>query len=126
MDRLRERHEVTAELIASFLLGAPALDESRRELGTQGVSAWIAGDQIKAVHALISQIEVALGQLLGLLGRPTNKRVRSNISVMLEKSLDDCLQIPLLVTLGETFGERLLSFGDLSILRGVNHAGAAA
>ena len=40
---------------------------------SEGVEAWFANDQVKAVHILVPQIEAAFRKMAGVLGRPTTK-----------------------------------------------------
>jgi hypothetical protein len=41
---------------------------------------------------VLPQIEHCLRRLLGMLGKPTNKHRRSDLGVMVEKSLNDILE----------------------------------
>ncbi len=61
---------------------------------TEGIEAYLKGDHVKAVHVFIPQIEAALRALLGLLGLPTNKPMRSSKGVMQAKNLNDVLGDP--------------------------------
>jgi lysyl-tRNA synthetase, class I len=42
-------------------------------LMSEGVEAWFAKDNVKAVHILVPQIEAAFRRMAGVLGRPTTK-----------------------------------------------------
>ena len=81
IDRLRERYTLTASDLLSLLYQSPAFDEDRKELLLAGLAAFLDGDQIKTIHVLVPQVEHILRRLLGMLGRPTSKHIRSNLVV---------------------------------------------
>ncbi len=94
MDKLRERYTLAASDLLSLLHQSPAFDEDRKELLLAGLTAFLDGDYVKAIHVLVPQVEHILRRLLGMLGRPTSKHIRVNLGVMQEKSLDDILSDP--------------------------------
>jgi len=68
-----------------------------------GINAYLADDQITAIHVLVPQIENSLRRLLPVLEIPTNKHRRSDTGVMVEKSLNNILESEAAVT--QFFGE---------------------
>ena len=88
---MRERYSPNAEELTAFLYRSPVFDEMQRSLITEGVDAYIKEDFVKAIHILVPQIENSLRHLLGLIGVPTNKLMRSAKGVMQEKTLNDLL-----------------------------------
>ncbi len=92
IDRMREKYNCSAETILPFLFKSPLFDQDRQPLLENAVTAYFAGDHITAIHVLLPQIEHALRRLLGLLGKPTNKHRRSDLTVMVEKTLNDILE----------------------------------
>ena len=87
------RSMTDAKEIATSSVTPPVLLEAESLL-TEGIEAYLKGDHVKAVHVLIPQIEAALRALLGLLGLPTNKPMRSSKGVMQAKNLNDVLADP--------------------------------
>lgn len=111
IDRLRDRHTPSADDLLAILHQSPAFDEDRRELVHAGLAAFLDGDLLKAIHVLVPQVEHILRRLLGMLGRPTSKHIRSSTGVMQEKSLDDVLNDPAMRTaLGEDVWRYLSTF----------------
>jgi len=92
IDGTRRKFNCTADDILEFFSGCPLFDPQRHPLIREGVDAYLNGDHVKAVHILIPQIEHALRVLLGGLGQPTNKPMRSAKGVMQEKTLTDILE----------------------------------
>ncbi len=92
IDRTREAFDFSAETILAFLLASPLFSADRRPLLERAITAYCDGDHIAAVHVMLPQIEQALRRLLGLLGKPTNKHRRSDLTVMVEKTLNDILE----------------------------------
>jgi Domain of unknown function (DUF4209) len=64
------------------------------ELIGEGLKRFFAGDHLGATHILLPQVECALRNLLGLLGRPTNKAVRGESGVMQERNMNEALGDP--------------------------------
>lgn len=73
---------------------SPLFTPEAESLLTEGIEAYLNGDHVKAIHIFIPQIEAALRALLGLLGLPTNKPMRSSKGVMQAKNLNDVLGDP--------------------------------
>jgi lysyl-tRNA synthetase, class I len=55
----------------------------------EGVTAWLGGDQTKAVHVLIPQVERALRDLIGRAGQPTTKPHPAFKSAQVAKGMGD-------------------------------------
>jgi len=91
LDRTHEIYKPGAKEIVSVLQQSPVFVEEDQSLLGEGIEAYLAGDHVKAIHILIPRIEAALRALLGLLGLPTNKPMRSSKGVMQAKNLNDVL-----------------------------------
>jgi hypothetical protein len=91
LDKTHEIYKPTAKEIAAFLRESPIFTLEAENLLIDGIEAYLRGDYVKAVHVLIPRIEAALRALLGLLGLPTNKPMRSSKGVMQAKNLNDVL-----------------------------------
>jgi lysyl-tRNA synthetase class 1 len=91
LDKTHELYKPTAKQVADFLRQSPLFTPEAESLLTEGIEAYLNGDHVKAIHIFIPQIEAALRGLLGLLGLPTNKPMRSSKGVMQAKNLNDVL-----------------------------------
>lgn len=91
LDRTREKYDFSPKAILPYLFESPLFDPARTGLLEQGIDAYLANDHVKAIHVLLPQIEHCLRRLLGILGKPTNKHRRSDLGIMVEKSLNDIL-----------------------------------
>ena len=91
LDKTHELYKPTAKQVADILRQSPLFTPEAESLLTEGIEAYLNGDNVKAIHIFIPQIEAALRGLLGLLGLPTNKPMRSSKGVMQAKSLNDVL-----------------------------------
>jgi len=94
LDKTHEIYKPAAKVISMFLRESPVFSPEAESLLIEGIEAYLKGDYVKAVHVLIPQIEAALRALLGLLGLPTNKPMRSSKGVMQAKNLNDVLADP--------------------------------
>ena len=94
LDRTHELYKPTAKEVADIIRQSPVFTCEAEGLLTEGIEAYLKGDHIKAIHVFIPQIEAALRTLLGLLGIPTNKPMRSSKGVMQAKNLNDVLGDP--------------------------------
>ncbi len=92
LDRARERYGFTSHTVLPILIQSPLFDAARTFFFEQGIDAYHANDHVKAIHVLVPQIESCLRRLLAMLGKPTNKHRRSDLGVMIEKSLNDILE----------------------------------
>jgi len=117
IQRIREKHQPDAAAILSMFEECPIFDLERRPLLESGVSAYFAGDQIKAIHVLIPQIEHILRRLLLLLGGSELRAGRNG--TMQVKNLNEILREPAIKSaLGEDIHLYLLTF--LADQRGQN------
>ncbi|NQU26046.1 MAG: DUF4209 domain-containing protein [Candidatus Nealsonbacteria bacterium] len=103
IDRMRSKYDFSAESMRLFLSQSILFDEARMPLFEHGINAYLADDQITAIHVLVPQIENSLRRLLPVLEIPTNKHRRSDTGVMVEKSLNNILESEAAVT--QFFGE---------------------
>lgn len=94
LDKTHERYSPSATVVCDFLGESPLFPSEERDLLMEGIEAHLNGDCVKAVHILLPQIEVATRRLLGLLGLPTSKPMRSSKGVMQAKNLNDTLGDP--------------------------------
>lgn len=92
LDRTYHKFSVGTDGILEFVRPSALFDPLREPLLRQGLDAYFADDHVKAIHVLLPQIEAMLRRLLGFLGRPTSKRMRSPRGVMQEKTLTDILE----------------------------------
>lgn len=92
IDRTREKYDFSAKTILPFLFKSPLFSTDRGPLLGHAITAYMAGDHVTAIHVLVPQIEHALRRLLGMLGKPTDKHRRSDLRVMVEKTLNDILE----------------------------------
>ena len=93
LDKTHEIYKPTPKEICLPPSIAVFTPEAESLLG-EGIEAYLNGDHVKAIHILIPQIEAALRALLGILGLPTNKPMRSSKGVMQAKNLNDVLADP--------------------------------
>jgi hypothetical protein len=92
IDGIREKYEFSSVTLLPFLSASPLFGADRGPLLGHALHAYVSGDHITAIHVLVPQIEHALRRLLGMLGQPTNKHRRSDLNVMVEKTLNDILE----------------------------------
>ena len=92
VDRMLERYAPEASGIASWVC-ACGLFAGRETLIEEGVQAFLAGDDLKAVHVLLPQIESGLRELAGSVMIPT-KRLVLQSGVMEDRNLSDILGDP--------------------------------
>jgi hypothetical protein len=91
LDKTHEIYKPDAKRIVAVLRESPVFTEEGESLLAAGIEAYLDGDHVKAIHILIPRIEAALRALLGLLGLPMNKPMRSSKGVMQAKGLNDVL-----------------------------------
>jgi hypothetical protein len=117
IDQLREKNAITADTILSVIDESPVYTTERRPLIQEGIQAYLDGDNTKAIHVLIPQIEQALRELLTLIGGTPLKPGRN--ATMQLKNLNDILrEQPIKDALGENLQTYLLTF--LADQRGQN------
>lgn len=71
LDRAREKHTLTPEDFAAWANRTGLFGDGA--LLREGLSAWIANDQVKAAHLLVPQVEAGFRTLVGRAGRPTTR-----------------------------------------------------
>lgn len=76
LDRMCEKHDVTADMILNFLFESPVFENRRRQLIGSGIDAFLRGDSAVAVHMLIPQIEAAVRRIVEKTGGPILDRGR--------------------------------------------------
>lgn len=102
LDKTHELYKPDVKTILDRLRESPVFTEEGDSLLAEGIQAYLGGDYVKAIHIFIPRIEAALRALLGLLGLPTNKPMRSSKGVMQAKNLNDVLGDPIVkAVLGE-------------------------
>jgi Domain of unknown function (DUF4209) len=91
LSELKRRAAPTADQIVEVLYECPLFSERRKALITEGISAYLAEDWVKAIHVLIPQLEEILRNLLAEIGVPVYKPVRNNPGVTDVKNMGDVL-----------------------------------
>ena len=105
---IQEKKPVSAIDILGALSVSPVFSAEGLELISEGLKRFFADDHLAATHILLPQVECALRNLLGLLGRPTNKAVRGESGVMQERNMNEALGDPAVQTvLPENFQRHL-------------------
>jgi lysyl-tRNA synthetase, class I len=69
--RAFEKHALVPEQIVAWANRLELYEETT--FLVEGVTAWMDGDQIKALHVLVPQVEHALRQIAGNLGKPVTR-----------------------------------------------------
>jgi hypothetical protein len=117
IDQLRARSAITVETVLAVIDESPVYITERRPLIQEGIQAYLDGDNTKAIHVLIPQIEQALRELLILIGGMPLKPGRNG--TMQLKNLNDILrEQPIKQALSENLQTYLLTF--LADQRGQN------
>jgi hypothetical protein len=117
IDQLRERNAITTDTILAVIDESPVYTTERRPLIQEGIQAYLDGDNTKAIHVLIPQIEQALRELLTLIGGTPLKPGRNG--TMQLKNFNDILrEQPIKDALSENLQTYLLTF--LADQRGQN------
>ena len=88
---IQQNKPVSADDILGALSVSPVFTAEGLELIGEGLKRFFADDHLGATHILLPQVECALRNLLGLLGRPTNKPVRGESGVMQERNMNEAL-----------------------------------
>jgi lysyl-tRNA synthetase class 1 len=89
IQRLLERHTPMAADIAKWICEG-GLFAGREDLIKEGVAAFLDGDDVKAVHVLLPQIESGLRQLAASVAIPPKKLIQRS-GLMEDKNLTDIL-----------------------------------
>ena len=117
IDQLRAKSAITVETVLAVIDESPVYITERRPLIQEGIQAYLDGDNTKAIHVLIPQIEQALRELLILIGGMPLKPGRNG--TMQLKNLNDILrEQPIKQALSENLQTYLLTF--LADQRGQN------
>jgi hypothetical protein len=95
---IQEKKPVSVNDILGALSVSPIFSAEGLELIGEGLKRFFANDHLAATHILLPQVECALRNLLGLLGRPTNKAVRGESGVMQERNMNEALGDPAVQT----------------------------
>ncbi|MFC1736634.1 DUF4209 domain-containing protein [Candidatus Hydrogenedentota bacterium] len=91
IERTQQDHDINVNALLSHLYMSPAFPDNKRSLLETGLTAYLEGDQIVAIHILIPQLEDMIRHLMQKVGRPTFRpRSRRNGGFML-KTLGDLL-----------------------------------
>lgn len=90
LDELRRVSEITADSVLAVLFESPVFAPERESLLREGIQAYLDGDDTKAIHVLVPQIEQALRQLIVLVGASDLKAGRN--ATMQRKNLNDLLR----------------------------------
>lgn len=70
LDRAKDRHGLEAGDFLGFIVRSPIVDGSQHPLLQEGIEAWLEGDNVKAIHVLVPQVEAALRTMLRAMGIP--------------------------------------------------------
>ncbi|MCB9384377.1 MAG: DUF4209 domain-containing protein [Bryobacterales bacterium] len=109
LEKALDVHRITSSDFVDFIFASPIFQDDRRDLIQEGIESYLRGDDIKAIHILIPQIEAGLRRLLAFLGSPATKSKRRG--VMQLKNLNDMLREPsMMACLGEDLDLYLLTF----------------
>ena len=92
LSQLKMRDNPTTTQIVTVLYACPLFSERRRQLITEGISAYLSKDWVKAIHVLVPQIEETLRNLLAGSGIPVTKIDRRNPGVTESKNMGDVLK----------------------------------
>ncbi len=104
LDELRRVSEITADPVLAVLFESPVFAPEREPLLREGVQAYLDGDDTKAIHVIVPQIEQALRQLIVLVGGSELKARRNGTTQL--KNLNDLLRES---AIGEVLGEDVRS-----------------
>jgi lysyl-tRNA synthetase, class I len=89
LDRAIEVHGLTPHHVVGWAARTRLFDDLN--LLMEGVTAWFAGDFVKAIHVLIPQIEAALRAIAEKLGKPTTKAHPKITGVSVAVNMGDLL-----------------------------------
>jgi hypothetical protein len=71
-----EQYEVGVADLLEIILQSPIFEESKKELIERGVSAFLEGDYVTAIHILVPQTEAAFRNLVEFMGSATLRKNR--------------------------------------------------
>jgi hypothetical protein len=99
-DQLFEKHQIVPENIASWANRHKLFDDMG--LLIQGIHGWLQGDNVKAAHLLVPQVEHALRKIAGDIGLPVTKAHPRMKGVSVAINMGDILSAAeILAALGE-------------------------
>jgi len=117
-DKLKNRHGLQPEQIVAVLIESPLFGEEQGAVLVEGISAWLGGDHVKAIHVLVPQVERAIRRLAGLIGIPITGRGRTKGTMQI-RGLGELLHDDLFARLvDDNLRKYLLAF--LADQRGIN------
>jgi lysyl-tRNA synthetase class 1 len=117
-DKLKNQHGLEAEQIVAVLIESPLFGKEQGAVLVEGISAWLGGDHVKAIHVLVPQVEHAIRRLVGLIGIPITSRGRTKGTMQI-RGLGELLRDDLFVHLVDNnLRKYLLAF--LADQRGIN------
>ncbi|HOI92041.1 MAG TPA: DUF4209 domain-containing protein [Candidatus Rifleibacterium sp.] len=100
LDQIISQKKVTTKEFVDFIFSSPIFDETRKEILTNGIDAYLAGNYIASIHVLIPQIEEAIRTIIETSGGVVMKFNKNHwIQV---KTFDELLRDPILT---KVFGE---------------------
>jgi hypothetical protein len=76
-EKVKARHGLDAKQLWAILAESPLFKEDQRAMIMDGLTAWLGGDHIKAIHVLVPQVERTVRNLAGLIGVPITSRGRT-------------------------------------------------
>jgi Domain of unknown function (DUF4209) len=76
-DKAKTRYGLEPEQLVGVLMESPLFGEEQRAVLVEGISAWLIGDHVKAIHVLVPQVERAIRRLAGLIGIAITGRGRT-------------------------------------------------
>lgn len=94
LSKLKERFSLTADDLLTFLYECPIFPAHSRPLLREGLSAYLSGDSLKAIHVLVPQVEESLRNFLALIGIPPIKNVPRHPGITDVKSMNNVLEDP--------------------------------
>jgi Domain of unknown function (DUF4209) len=83
---------ITLETLVGFLFGCPLFQVKRRRLFEEGLSAYVRGETLVAIHVLVPQVEQVVRQLATAVGAPIYIARRGG--GLHTRTLDDLLRDP--------------------------------
>lgn len=99
-DQLFKKHQIVPECMASWANRHKLFDDMG--LLIQGIHGWLQGDNVKAAHLLVPQVEHALRKIAGDIGLPVTKAHLPVKGVSVAINMGDILFAPeVLAALGE-------------------------
>ncbi len=92
LEKIKEQFKLTEDDLVECLHGCPVFLESRKTILREGLSAYMAGDFLKAIHVLVPQVEEILRNLLVMMGISPVKPVPRHPGISDVKSMNNVLE----------------------------------